>query len=122
MAVYDCIKSMTKDELQDFMLHIYLWGFLNAQCNVDDKNFFAMLLDADDSYALDLVKTYDNMHPVSVHVIPLDGSSPYYLSIKFYDAEDAVEFINKHNTIVHKLNDTQYATTSSVYTIIPERR
>ena len=118
-TVYDRIQTMTKDELQKLIYYIYLWGHLNEQCNVDDEHLYGMLLDADAVYVDDIIKDFDNTHPIKVLVIPIEGGEPRYLDTKFLSDEDAYYHIKSLHRNLVTIDPTTYATSTIIFKFKP---
>ncbi len=119
-TVYDRIQTMTKDELQNFLYHIYLWGHLNEQCNTKDEHFYQTLLDQPIGYADAIVVNFDNLTPVRIKVIPLDDTmSPHELGIKFISHYNAYCYLREQLPNIITVDETTYATPNIIYKLIP---
>lgn len=119
MTVFDRIKTMSKDELQKLIYYIYLWGHLNEQCNVDDEYFYQKFLDLPSNRIDDVINSFDRTNPVKVREVSIDGGAPRYLDGKFFSVDDASQYLSRHIRHLVKVDDTTYATSTTIYKIIP---
>lgn len=119
MTVYDRIKSMTKDELQNLIHYIYLWGHINEQCGVDDECFYEHLLNLPARHCDNIIDALDNLQLYQVKQVFINHGEPSYLSTKFFSIEDAAQYLKKYCRDITKIDDHVYMTSLAVYTIIP---
>lgn len=119
MTVFDRIKSMTKDELQQFIYYIYLWGHTNEQCGVDDECFYKHLLNLPARHCDNIIDALDNLKLYNIRIYSFDGKPPMYVDNKFFSVDDAQQHLARHIKHITKVDDTTYATTTNVYRIIP---
>ena len=118
MTVFDRIQTMPKDELQKLIYYIYLWGHLNEQCNVDDEYFYQKFLDLPASHIDSVINSFDNLQPVKVREVPIEGGTPRYLSTKFFSVEDAAQYLTKNILGIVKVDNTTYATSTTIYKLL----
>ena len=120
MTVFDRIRAMSKDELQQLIYYIYLWGHTNEQCGVDDESFYEHLLDLPTRHVDNIIDALDNLQLYQVREVFINGGVPHYLGCKFFSVDDAVQYLIKHCKDIAKVDDTTYATPVAIYKI--ERR
>ncbi len=118
MTVYDRIQTMTKDELQQLIHYIYLWGHTNEQCGVDDECFYEHLLNLPARHCDNIIDAMDNLQLYQVRQVFICGGEPHYLSTKFFSVDDATQYLKKYTKNITKINDNVYSTSLAVYTII----
>ncbi len=119
MTVFNRIKTMSKDELKKLIYYIYLWGHLNEQCDADDEYFYQQFLDMPSTRIDDVINLFDNVHPVKVRQIPIDGSEPRYFSTKYFSVNDAAQHLTEYIPNLVKVDDMTYATSTNVYKLMP---
>lgn len=118
MTVFNRIQTMPKDELQKLIYYIYLWGHLNEQCDVDDEYFYQKFLDMPSTRIDDVINSFDSVHPIKVREVHIDGGVPRYFAHKFFSVEDASQYLTKHIHGIVKVDDTTYATPTTIYKFI----
>lgn len=119
MTVFDRIKSMPQDELQQLIYYIYLWGHTNEQCGVDDECFYEHLLDLPARHVDNIIEAMDNLELYNIRIHSFDDKPPVYMSTKFFGIHDAGQYLTDTIRHITKVDDTTYATTTNVYRIIP---
>lgn len=118
MTIFDRIKTMSKDELQRLIHYIYKWGHINQQCGVDDECFYEHLLDLPDRHVDNIIDALDNLQLYQVREVFINGGTPRYLDYKFFGVDDATHYLTKHIKDIIKVDDTTYATSTTIYKII----
>jgi hypothetical protein len=119
MTVFDRIKTMSKDELQQLIYYIYLWGHTNEQCLVDDECFYEHLLDLPARHVDNIINAMNDLKLYNIRVYSFDDKPPVYVGHKFFGVDDAGQYLAKHIKYITKVDDTTYATTTNVYRIMP---
>ena len=118
-TVFDRIKTMPKDELQKLIYYIYLWGHMNEQCNTDDEYFYQQFLDLPSDRVDCIIDNFDKLQPAKIREISIDGGGLTYWPTKFYDVDDARIYLEEHINNIVKVDDMTYATSTTIYKIIP---
>ena len=96
MTVFDRIKSMTKNELAEFISAVYAWGHINEKCDVDDECFYEHLLDMPCRMAKEIVDALSELHLCKIRIIS-NGKEPEYMNTMFFSTDDALHYIYKYN-------------------------
>ena len=118
MTVFDRIKSMSKDELQQLIHYIYKWGHINEQCGVDDECFYEHLLNLPDRHIDNIIDAMDNLQLYQVREVYINGGVPRYLGCKFFSVDDATQHLTRYVKDIIKVDDITYATSTTIYKII----
>lgn len=118
MTVFDRIQTMTKDELQQLIHYIYLWGHTNEQCGVDDECFYEHLLDLPARHVDNIVDAFKHLQLYQVREVHINDGTLRYLGYKFFSVDDASQYLVKHCKGITKVDNTTYATSEAIYKII----
>lgn len=116
MTAFDRIKSMSKDELCEFIQAVYQWGHINEQCATTDECFYKRLLDLPAHRVDGIVDAYHNLKLYQVKVYPIDGGEPFFMSMKYYSEADAEECLMRFNH-AQKTHKGTYKSAKYVYKI-----
>ena len=128
MTVFERIKSMTEEELGQFILTIYKWGHTNERCDLNDEPYYKHLMTYDHNVIDDIVRDYDEYgkNPYKIKVANPDGSDARYIRTQFYTIADATDYIRTKcrfrddNGYLHtavRVNQSMYTHGTKVLTI-----
>ena len=96
MTVFERIKTMSSDELQQFILTVYQWGHVNERCGTGDEHYYKRLMSKDEHHIDDIMLDYERYarNLYKIKVTKRGGTGWRYVHTRFFGVDDAVEYIH----------------------------